>query len=96
MKVDREATLKAARLARLKLTDAEVERLSADLGAIVGYVEQLGEVDTDGVEPLAHCLPLQNAFRDDAGAPSLPADAALGNAPKRAGDFYSVPPILEN
>jgi aspartyl-tRNA(Asn)/glutamyl-tRNA(Gln) amidotransferase subunit C len=96
MQVDREATLKAARLARLKLSVAELDRLSADLGAIVGYVEQLGEVDTDGVEPLAHCLPLQNAFREDAGTPSLPADAALGNAPKRAGDFYSVPPILEN
>lgn len=86
---------KVARLARLELSDGEKDRLSADLAAILGYVEQLKEVNTEGVEPLAHCLPMQNVFREDVVAPSLPVDEALANAPKRAGDFYSVPPILD-
>ena len=86
---------KVARLARLELTDEEEERLSSELASILDYVEQLGAVDTEGVEPLAHCLPVQNVFRDDEVSESLPIDAALANAPKRSGNFYSVPPILD-
>jgi aspartyl-tRNA(Asn)/glutamyl-tRNA(Gln) amidotransferase subunit C len=86
---------RVAKLARLKLTETERVQLQDQLGAILGYVEQLREVSTDGVEPLAHCLPLQNAFRDDVLRPSLSVDEALANAPKRAGAFYSVPAILD-
>lgn len=86
---------KIAMLARLKLTEAEVEQMSHQLGAIVEYIEQLQEVDTEGVEPLAHCLPVQNVFREDIVQKSLTPDEALANAPKRADDFYSVPAILD-
>jgi aspartyl-tRNA(Asn)/glutamyl-tRNA(Gln) amidotransferase subunit C len=91
----RETALKVARLARLQLSDAEAEALGGQLGKMLAYAEQLGTVPTDGVEPLAHCLPLRNAFRDDARRAGLTADEALANAPKRAGDFYAVPAILD-
>jgi aspartyl-tRNA(Asn)/glutamyl-tRNA(Gln) amidotransferase subunit C len=84
-----------AHLARLELTDAELETMTRQLGRIIDYVAQLQEVDTDGVEPLAHPLPLQNSFRADESRPSLPVDAALANAPDRHGDFYGVPAVLD-
>ncbi len=82
-------------LARIDVTPAELERLTAQLGAVLDYVRQLDEVETTNVEPLAHPLPVQNVFREDEPAPSLPRDAALANAPARAGDFYAVPAVLE-
>jgi aspartyl-tRNA(Asn)/glutamyl-tRNA(Gln) amidotransferase subunit C len=84
-----------AKLARLELTDSEVETMTRQLGAIVTYVDQLQKVNTDGVEPLAHALPIHNVFRDDEPRPSLPVDAALANAPDRRGDFYGVPAVLD-
>lgn len=95
MAFSEEDVKKIAMLARLELTGEEVEQMRHQLGAIVDYVEQLQEVDTTGVEPLAHCLPVQNVFREDVVKESLTPDEALANAPKRAGDFYSVPAILE-
>jgi len=95
MNLSRDVVAKVAKLARIRLTDAEEESYAAELGNILSYVEQLQKVDVEGVEPLAHCLPLENAFRPDENRPSLTADDALANAPKRAGDFYSVPAILE-
>lgn len=88
-----------AHLARLELTDAEVATLTPQLDAIVGYVALLDQVPTAGVEPLAHALPVQNVFREDAVAPSLPIDQALAAAPRRrqAKDeqFFAVPAVLE-
>jgi aspartyl-tRNA(Asn)/glutamyl-tRNA(Gln) amidotransferase subunit C len=84
-----------AQLARLELSDGELTALTSQLSAIVDYVAQLRQIDTNAVEPLAHPLPLQNVFRDDEPAPSLSVDAALGNAPDRRGDFYGVPAVLE-
>jgi aspartyl-tRNA(Asn)/glutamyl-tRNA(Gln) amidotransferase subunit C len=84
-----------AHLARLELTSAELATLTRQLSAIVDYVAQLREVDTEGVEPLAHALPVQNVFREDEPAPSLPVDEALTNAPARRDDFYTVPPVLD-
>jgi aspartyl-tRNA(Asn)/glutamyl-tRNA(Gln) amidotransferase subunit C len=95
MNLSRDVVAKVARLARIRLTEAEEESLAAELGVVLSYVEQLQAVNVDGVEPLAHCLPLENAFRADELQPSLPVDDVLANAPKRAGDFYSVPAILE-
>ena len=86
---------KVAHLARLELSDAEVETMTRQLAAIVDYVDQLREVNTEGVEPLAHALAVHNVFRADEAAPSLPADEALANAPDRRGDFYGVPAVLE-
>ena len=86
---------KVAELSRLKLDDEEKARFARDLAAVLDYMETLNELDVADVEPLAHPLPIQNAFREDKSAPSLPVDDALANAPKRSGDFYSVPPILD-
>lgn len=93
--LSREQVQKVATLARLKLTDAEMDAMTSQLGAILGYVEQLNELDTTNVEPMAHPLPMQNVFREDVLQPSLTTDEALANAPKRSGDFYAVPAILE-
>ena len=84
-----------AHLARLELSAAELEAMTRQLSAILKYVNQLQQVNTEGVEPLAHPLPIQNVFRDDVTAPSLPVAAALANAPDRRGDFYGVPAVLE-
>jgi aspartyl-tRNA(Asn)/glutamyl-tRNA(Gln) amidotransferase subunit C len=84
-----------AHLARLELSQAELETITPQLQAIVAYVDQLRKANTDGVEPLAHPLPIQNVFRDDQPAPSLSVDAALANAPAREGEFYRVPAVLD-
>jgi aspartyl-tRNA(Asn)/glutamyl-tRNA(Gln) amidotransferase subunit C len=84
-----------AHLARLELTEAELATMTRQLSAIVEYIAQLQQVKTDGVEPLAHAVAVQNVFRDDEPAPSLPVADALANAPDRHGDFYSVPAVLD-
>lgn len=84
-----------AHLCRLELSDAELATLTPQLSAILDYVNQLQQVDTEGVEPLAHPLDIQNVFRADENAPSLPVDQALANAPDRRGDFYGVPAVLD-
>lgn len=84
-----------ARLARLELSDDELRHLAPQLGAIVGYVAKLSEVDTAGVEPLAHALPVQNVFREDEVATSLPRERALANAPKAREGCFAVPAVLE-
>jgi aspartyl-tRNA(Asn)/glutamyl-tRNA(Gln) amidotransferase subunit C len=84
-----------AHLARLQLTEAELETMTRQLSAIVDYVDLLKQVNTDGVEPMAHALAIHNIFREDEPAPSLPVADALANAPQRRGDFYSVPAVLD-
>jgi aspartyl-tRNA(Asn)/glutamyl-tRNA(Gln) amidotransferase subunit C len=84
-----------AHLARLELSPDELATITPQLQAIVAYVDQLRQVNTESVEPLAHPLPLQNVFHSDELAPSLPVDAALANAPARQGDFYRVPAVLD-
>jgi len=86
---------KVARLARLELADAELARLAPQLSAILDYVIQLQQLPTEGVEPLAHPLPIDNAFRDDVPAPSLPVDDALANAPNRVGNYFGVPAVFD-
>lgn len=84
-----------ARLARLALGADEKDRMRSQLDAILGYVEQLRRVDTAGVEPTAHVLPLVNVMRDDEVRPSYPADAMLANAPAAQDGQFRVPRILE-
>lgn len=84
-----------AHLARLDLSDAELETMTRELSAILDYIDQLQKINTDNVEPLAHPLPIHNVFREDEPAPSLPVDAALRNAPDRRANFYGVPAVLE-
>src|SRR5438046_3335595 len=72
-----------AHLARLRLAEDEVQTFTRQLNQIVDYVTQLAQVDTEGVEPLAHAVELTNAFRPDEPASSLPVSEALANAPRR-------------
>jgi len=87
---------KVAKLARLELADADLPRMAEQLNRILEYVDQLQEVNTDGVEPMAHPLPVQNVFRDDEPRPSLPVDEALKNAPARAGNYFGVPAVFDS
>ena len=84
-----------AHLARLELTDAELATMTPQLNAIVEYVDLLKQVNTDGVEPLAHALEVRNVFREDEPGASLPVGEALANAPQRRDDFYAVPAVLD-
>jgi len=84
-----------AKLARLDLNEADLAKMTEQLSAILHYVDQLEQVSTDGVEPLAHPLNLQNVFRSDDPEPSLQTNDALANAPDRRGDFFGVPAVLE-
>jgi aspartyl-tRNA(Asn)/glutamyl-tRNA(Gln) amidotransferase subunit C len=84
-----------ARLARLDLAPEEKERMRGQLDAILSYIEQLRRVDTTGVEPTAHVLPLVNVLRDDEVRPSYPVDAMLANAPEPEDGQFRVPRILE-
>jgi aspartyl-tRNA(Asn)/glutamyl-tRNA(Gln) amidotransferase subunit C len=86
---------KVARLARLELSEDDLARMQRELSAILDYVDLLQKLNTDGVEPLAHPLPVQNVFRPDEPVPSLPVDDALKNAPARAGDYFAVPAVFE-
>jgi aspartyl-tRNA(Asn)/glutamyl-tRNA(Gln) amidotransferase subunit C len=95
-KIDREQVRKVAKLARLDLTEAEIEEFTGQLGAILEYVEKMNELDTAAVEPLAHCLPIHNVFRADEVRESLGTEQTLANAPQRDGPFFKVPKILED
>ena len=86
---------KVARLARLELSEDDLARMQRELSAILDYVDLLQKLNTDGVEPLAHPLPVQNVFRPDEPVPSLPVDDALKNAPARAGDYFAVPAVFD-
>lgn len=94
-RIDTELVKKIAKLSRLELTDGEVEEFTAQLGAIIEYVEKMNQLDTTDIEPLAHCLPINNRFREDQIRPSLGSDNALVNAPERDGNFFKVPKILD-
>lgn len=94
-KIDEQQVRHISHLARLQPTDEEVTRFCEQLSAILEYVEQLNEVDTDNVEPTAHALPISNVFRQDEIAPSLSPDQALANAPQRDGSFFAVPKVLD-
>ncbi|KPL22372.1 MAG: glutamyl-tRNA amidotransferase [Phycisphaerae bacterium SM1_79] len=95
-KIDRAQVRKVAKLSRLELTEAEVEEFTGQLSAILDYVEKMNELDTDNVEPLAHCLPISNVFREDSVKESLGTEKALANAPQRDGEFFKVPKILDD
>jgi aspartyl-tRNA(Asn)/glutamyl-tRNA(Gln) amidotransferase subunit C len=85
-----------ARLARLALTDVEKARLRDELDAILAYVDALRALDTEGVEPTAHVLPVVNVMREDEPRPCLPAETMLANAPDRSEAFFRVPRIIED
>ena len=95
-RIDEEQVRKVARLSRLELTEGEVEEFTGQLSAILEYVEKMNELETDSVEPLAHCLPISNVLREDVVRESLGTEKTLANAPQRDEDFFKVPKLLDN
>lgn len=95
MELSRDDVRKVADLARLKVSDEELDSLANDLRAIVGYVQVLNEVDTTGIAPMVHAVELSNVLRPDELIPSLPRKDSLSNAPKTDGEYFLVPPIIE-
>lgn len=93
-KLSRETVGETARLARLLLSPEEIDRFTTQLGEILAYMDILDTVDTRGVEPMAHVLPLTNAVRDDCVAPSIGAELAVREAPDRHDRFFQVPKVL--
>ena len=95
MKLSREEVLHIARLARLGLTETDVDRFSEQLSNILENFEILQQVDTSGIPPTTQSISLQNVMRDDEIAPSLPPGDVLANAPRKEGDCFRVRAILE-
>jgi len=95
MKITRKEVEYVAHLARLKLSAEDAENFTTRLDSILTYFEKLKELDTTGVEPTSHSIPMVNAFREDEINPSLPVEDALSNAPDKEGNFFKVPKIIE-
>lgn len=95
MSVDLATVRKIAGLARIAMSDAEAETLVPELNNILGWIEQLGEVDTDGVEPLAAVIPNHLRLRDDVVTDGGIRDAVLKNAPQAEHGFFAVPKVIE-
>jgi aspartyl-tRNA(Asn)/glutamyl-tRNA(Gln) amidotransferase subunit C len=95
MKLDREAVLHIARLARIALGDDEIETYAGQLSEIIGHFDVLNGVDTEGVEPTAHTLPLRNVLAPDESRPSLPQDEVLKMAPNVEDGYLRVRAVLE-
>jgi aspartyl-tRNA(Asn)/glutamyl-tRNA(Gln) amidotransferase subunit C len=84
-----------AALAQLSPDAGTKERLVKEMGEILAYMDKLNELDTDGIEPTMHAIPMTNVFREDAAAPALEREEALANAPKSDGEYFLVPRILD-
>ena len=95
MTIDAATVRKVARLARIAQPEETLEKLAGELNGIMSWIEQLGEVDTDGVEPMTSAVAVTLPMRDDVVTDGGDADRVLSNAPKRVGNFYVVPKVLE-
>ncbi|HSB42424.1 MAG TPA: Asp-tRNA(Asn)/Glu-tRNA(Gln) amidotransferase subunit GatC [Methylomirabilota bacterium] len=95
MKISPQDVEHVARLARLELSAAEKERMGRELDGILTYIDKLRALDTAGVEPTSHAVPVTNVTRDDVPSQSLAQADALANAPDRQGDLFRVPKIIE-
>lgn len=95
MSVDTATVRRVARLARIKVSDAEAERMTGELNSILGFVEQLNEVDVTGVEPMTAVVAMAMKQRDDVVTDGGYADRVTGNAPVSDDDFFMVPKVVE-
>lgn len=94
--IERDQVLHVARLARLSLSEEEVERMVGELSGILEHVDRIGNLDLEGVEPTSHVVKLENVLRPDEPRPSLPRDVALASAPEpRDGAFRAPSPQAE-
>ncbi|GLK75777.1 glutamyl-tRNA(Gln) amidotransferase subunit C [Methylopila jiangsuensis] len=95
MSVDETTVRRVAKLARIKVEDHEVPKLKGELDAILAFVEELKELDVDGVEPMTSVAPMRLRLREDMVNDGEDAEKVLMNAPAREGDFYVVPKVVE-
>lgn len=95
MKITRAEVEHVGRLARLALSEEELDSLTGEMDAILDYVEQLKTLDTEGIVPTAHAVPMENAFRADEVRPSFSTDQALSNAPDAAKNAFRVRQVIE-
>ena len=95
MAINKDDVKHIAKLARLELSDKEINYFAAQLGQILEYIDQLKEVDTSNVEPTSHVLSMQNIFHEDIVKPSLKQEAVLKNAPAVEGELFKVPRIIK-
>lgn len=95
MKITQEQVEHVAKLARLALSREEIATFTGQMDGILAYVEKLNELDTAGIIPTSHAVPVENAFRADEVRPSIGTDNALANAPDRVEDFFRVPKVIE-
>ena len=95
MKITRAEVEHVSRLARLALSEAELDSLTGEMDAILGYVEQLNALDTEGIIPTAHAVPMENAFRPDVVRPGLTTEQALSNAPDATDNAFRVRRVIE-
>ena len=95
MSLDPATVRRIAQLARIRVADDELPRLQAELNGILGWIEQLNEVNVDGVEPIAGATRMALKMREDLVTDGGYADDVLANAPERIGDYFTVPKVVE-
>ncbi len=95
MSIDRETARRVAKLARIKVEDDALDALAGEFNAILGFVEQLNEVDVEGVEPMTSVTPMRLKRRDDVVTDGDQADKVLSNAPDAREGFFAVPKVVE-
>lgn len=95
MAIDREQVEYVANLARLKLSEKEIEKLTVDMAKIIEFADKLGDLDTEGVEPTAHILPINNVFRKDEVKPSYDRGEITSNAPSKENGCYKIVKVVE-
>ena len=89
--IDRNQVLHVARLARLRLSEDEIPRMSSELSSVLDHIEKISELDLSNVEPTSHVVAVENVLRPDEPVPSLPRERALENAPDPADGYFRVP-----
>ena len=95
MAINKDTVKYTAHLARLELEPAQLEKLSGQLKDILGFIDSLSELDVSNVEPTSHILPINNVLREDVLKESLTLEKVLQNAPRKKGNFFSVPKVIE-
>jgi len=95
MRLSKQDVEKVALLARLEFSEKEIDKLTTQLDAILGYVEKLNELDTSQVEPTAHVLPIKNVMREDEVTNQAPSEIVFQNAPKQKENLFKVPQVIE-
>ena len=95
MGIDKNTVQYVAHLARIELKPKELDKLAEQLKSVLKFIDKLNRIDTAKINPTSHILPVSNVLREDEGRASLSASKALENAPKRQGDFFAVPKVIE-